>query len=195
MVNTGKWQVAGGGHEFTISRTYSLFGPSSAETTTTLKIICTIKSSPEVNWVCSDLRFNFKPFRLPHERPIVLGLFTEEPKGALVEVQALPVPEDSRDALLDVVMLVHHDDVTKLLRALSSGNELTFVLMNPAAPNEKSFVKDAPEFLARLSLPNDQEFKNLYDETCEQVAHCQDATRARQLGEGWYRRRTPGRDA
>lgn len=195
IANTGKWQVAGSGHEFTISRTYSLPDLSSAETTATLKIICTIKSSPEVNWVCSDLRFNFKPLRLPHERPIVLGLFTDEPKGALVEVRALPVPKDNRDALLDVVMLVHSDDVTKLLRALLSGKELTFVLMNATAPDEKPFVKAPPEFLARLSLPNDQEFKKLYDEACEQVAHCQDATRARQLGEGWYRRRSPGRDA
>jgi hypothetical protein len=195
VVNAGKWQLAGSGQEFTLHRTYSWSAPSSAETTAALKIICTIRSSPEANWVFSDLHFNFKPFRIAHERSIVLGLFTDEPKGALVEVKALPVPEDSRDALLDVVMLAHRDDVTKLLRALSSGKGLTFALMNPAPPDEKPFLKDAPELLARFALPNDPEFKELYDEACEQVANWQDATRERQLEEGWYRRRTPGRDA
>jgi hypothetical protein len=37
----------------------------------------------------------------------VLGLFTDEPKGALVEVEAIPVPEESRNTMFDVVMLVH----------------------------------------------------------------------------------------
>jgi hypothetical protein len=125
----------------------------------------------------------------------VLGLFTDEPKGALVEVEAIPVPPEGRTTLLDVVMLVHPDDTYKLLRALASGDDLHFSLMEPAPPEEEPFLDDPLDCLARFVLANDGEFKDLYDETIENVAECQDATRERQLSENWYRRRTPGRNA
>ncbi len=182
------WKVNGSGHEYTLSRTYSSPGKA-------VEIICTVKSSPEVNFVVSDLRFQFKPLRLRQNGSLVLGLFTDEPKGALVEVEAIPVPEEGRNTMLDVVMLVHRDDAHKLLRALASGDDLNFALMNPAPPEEKPFLSNPLECLARFVLANDDAFKELYEETVEKVSVCQDATRARQLGERWYRRRTPGRDA
>jgi hypothetical protein len=182
------WKIDGSGHEYTLSRTHS-------STRGTAKIICTVKSSPEVNFVVSDLRFNFEPLRLEQKGSLVLGLFTDEPRGALVEVEAIPVPEESRNTLLDVVMLVHREDSHKLLRALASGDDLHFVRTKPAPPEEKPFLADPLECLARFVLANDDAFKDLYEETVEKVSVCQDATRARQLGEHWYRRRTPGRDA
>jgi hypothetical protein len=105
------WKIDGGGHEYRLSRTYSSpRGPAA-----TLEIICTVKSSPEVNFVVSDLRFSFTPLSLEQEGSLVLGLFTDEPKGALVEVEAIPVPEEDRNTMLDVVMLVHQEDAHKLL--------------------------------------------------------------------------------
>jgi len=185
------WKTIGSGHEYTLSRTYST--PRGAATT--LEIICTVKSSREVNFVVSDLRFRFKPFRLERKGSLVLGLFTDEPKGALVEVEAIPVSEESRTTMLDVVMSVHREDAHKLLRALASGDDLHFALTNPAPPEEKPFLSTPLQSLAYVLLANDDAFKDLYEETIEKVSVCQDATRARQLGEGWYRRRTPGRDA
>jgi hypothetical protein len=141
----------------------------------------------------ADLRF--RPLRLEQEGSLVLGLFTHEPKGALVEVEAIPVAEESQNTMLDVVMLVHREDAHKLLRALASGDDLHCALMNPAPSEEKPFLSDPLECLARFVLTNDDVFKGIYEETVEKVSVCQDATRAGQLGEGWYRRRTPGRDA
>jgi hypothetical protein len=181
-------KINGSGHEYTLSRTYS-------SSRATVEIICTVKSSPEVNFVVSDLRFQFKPLRLERNGSLVLGLFTDEPRGALVEVEAISVPEESRNTLLDVVMLVHREDSHKLLRALASGDDLHFALMKPAPPEEKPFLADPLECLARFVLANDDAFKDLYEETVEKVSVCQDATRARQLSEHWYRRRTPGQDA
>jgi len=137
-----------------------------------------VKSSPEVNFVVSDLRFQLKPLRLEQEGSLVLGFFTDEPKGALVEGEAIPVPEERQNAVLDVVMLVHREDAHKLLRALASGDDLHFALMNPAPPEEKPFVSNPPECLARFVLANDNAFKDLYEETVEKVSVCQDATRA-----------------
>ena len=180
-----EWQVEGSGHEYTLTRTYS-----SAEAT--VRIICTVKSSPEVNFVVTDLRFQFKPLALKQDGPLVLGLFTDEPKGALVEVEALSVSAENRSRLLDVVMLAHRDDTHKLLRALASGDHLHFMIVNAAPPEEEPIVGDPLDCLARFVLENDSEFKDLYDGTVEKVAVCQDATRERQLNENWYRRRSPG---
>jgi hypothetical protein len=182
------WEIDGSGHEYTLSRTFST-------PTATVRIICTVKSSPEVNFVVSDLRFQFKPLRLEPDGSLVLGLFTNEPKGALVEVEAIPVPVEGRSSLLDVVMLAHREDTHKLLRALISGDDLHFALMKPAPPEKEPFLDDPLDRLARFVLANDDEFKDLYEETVEKVAECQDATRERQLNENWYRRRTPGRNA
>jgi len=82
----------------------------------------------------------------------MLGLFTDEPKGALVEVEAIPVPEESRNTMFDVVMLVHREDAHKLLRALASGDDLHFALMNPAPPEEEPFLSDPLQCLAKTSF-------------------------------------------
>jgi hypothetical protein len=184
----GVWKVNGSGHEYTLSRIFS-----SAETA--VEIICTVKSSPEVNFVVSDLRFHFKPLRRLESGSLVLGLFTDEPKGALVEVETIPALEQGRSASSDVTMLVHREDAHKLLRAISSGDDLHFAVMNPAPPEERPFLNDPLECMARLVLANDDAFKELHEEVVEKVSACQDATHARQLGEHWYRRRSPGRDS
>ena len=126
---------------------------------------------------------------------LVLGLFTDEPKGALVEVETVSVPEDFPDAEFDMMMNVHREDVHKLLRALSSGDDLHLALMKPAPPEEEPFLDEPLDCLVRFELANDSAFKELYEETVEKVSVCQDATHARQLGENWYRRRTPGLNA
>lgn len=179
------WNVTGGGHGYRLSRTYS--SPQA-----TVEVVCMVQNSPEVNFVVPALSFYFKPLHLKQECSLVLGLFTDEPKGALVEVTAIPAPEESRSTMLDVAMHLHPEDVPKILRALSSRQDLHFVIANPAPPDEKPFLSNC---LVQLVLPNDGAFKIPYDNAVESVLVSQDATRARQLGEGWYRRRSPGVDA
>jgi hypothetical protein len=181
------WEVAGGGHEYRLSRVYSTANG-------TVEILCTVKSSPEVNFVVSDLSFRFKPLRTPRGS-LVIGLFTDDPKGALVEVQAIPVPEEHRSRMLDVVMHVHREDTPKLLRALTSGNDVNFLIAKAASASERPFLTVPIAPLVHLMLSNDRMFKSVYEEAVEKVLWCQDATRTRQLNEGWYRRRTPGLDA
>jgi hypothetical protein len=98
-----------------------------------------VRSSREVNFVISDLRFNFRPLRLASEQSLVLGFYTDEPKGALAEVEALPVPEGNAD-LLDVVLIVHEGDTHKLLRVLASDHDIHFALMNPASPEDRPIL-------------------------------------------------------
>lgn len=182
------WQVGGGGHEYRLSRTYS--SPWAA-----VEVVCIVRSSPELNFVVPILSFYVKPLRLKQECPLVLGLFTDEPKGALVEVNAIPAPEELRNKVPDVAMHLHQDDVHKILRALSSGHNLHFLIANPAPPNQRPFLSIPINCLIQLELPKDAEFKLLYDQVVEKISVSQDATRARQLNEAWYRRRSPGRDA
>jgi hypothetical protein len=95
---------------------------------------------------------------------------------------------------LDVVMLVHREDAHKLLRALALRRRSSLCTNDSGSPEEKSFLIYPLECLARFVLANDEAFKELYERTVEKVSICQDATRARQLGEGWCRRLTPRRD-
>jgi hypothetical protein len=182
------WKIVGSGHEYALSRSYSSHRGA-------VEIVCTVKSSHEVNFVVCDLRFYVQRLRLKPKGFLVLGLFTDEPKGALVEVETISDPEAAHNPMPDVMMQVHREDAHKLLRALASGDDLHFALMNPAPPEQKPFLTHPMECLARFVLSNDGEFKELYEETVEKISVCQDATRARQLGEGWYRRRTPGQNA
>jgi hypothetical protein len=153
-----------------------------------------VESSPEVNFVVSDIDFRFKPLRVT-KSSLVVGLYTDEPKGALVEVETIPVPPGFPADMLDVALRVHREDTPKLLRALNSGKDLHFLITNAVSPREKPFLSLPVKTLAHLLLRNDDTFKFLYEQTVERILISQDATRARQLSEGWYRRRTRGVDA
>jgi len=176
------WSVTGSGHEFTLSRKYSSQGE-------TIEIICDVRSSKEVNSVVSDLRVRFSASHFHQHKTLVLGLFTDEPKGALVEVEVIG---SAGHGASDIVMLVHREDAHKILRAIASGDDLHFAMMRPAPPDEEPFLGDPHDSLARYVLANDGQFKVAYEDAIEKVSICQDATRARQLRENWYRRRTPG---
>jgi hypothetical protein len=181
------WTVAGGGHKYEIFSTH----PTREGT---VAIVCTVESSPEINFVVADLSFRFKPLRVA-KSSLVVGLYTDEPKGALVEVEAIPVPPGFPADMLDVALRVHRDDTPKLLRALTSGKDLHFLITNAAPPRERPFLAIPIRTIAHLMLYNDDTFKSLYEQTVERILISQDATRARQLSEGWYRRRTRGVDA
>ena len=179
------WFVTGSGHEFTLSRKYSSRGE-------TIEIICDVRSSKEVNHVVSDLRVRFSAFHFHQHKSLVLGLFTDEPKGALVEVEVIG---PDRSGASDIMMLVHREDAHKILRAIASGDDLHFAMITPAPPDEEPFLNDPLDSLAKYVLANDGQFKVAYEEAIEKVSICQDATRARQLRENWYRRRTPGENS
>lgn len=92
---------------------------------------------------------------------------------------------------VDVGLCPHPDDVIKCVRALSSGKDMTFMLLEPLPPDQEPFLALPLRPLLRLTLPNDIRFKQLYDEQYDRLSTAQDATRARQFREGWYRRRSP----
>jgi hypothetical protein len=183
-----KWKRTGGGHEYRLLRAYT----SSHDGDVRLEIECIVESSKEVSSIDTRLIFRLKPFRQSHNGSLVVGLFTSQPKGAFVEVKSITVPPENRDDFLDVVLQVHNGDVHKTLRALTAGDEMHFLLIAPTPADQEPCLGDKPTYYARFALENDDVFKELYDDTVERVEVCQDATRARQLGEKWYRRRTPG---
>jgi hypothetical protein len=49
-------------------------------------------------------------------------------------------------------LTVHREDAHKLLRALASGDDLHFALMNPAPPEEEPFLSDPLQCLAKTSF-------------------------------------------
>jgi hypothetical protein len=132
---------------------------------------------------------NFASVRLPLETTLVMGFFTEALKGGFVEVQALPVPEEYRDEMLDIVMHVHEDDIPKCLDAFRAGSTIQFILAHAPQPPAPPNIGSSSDLLAEHSLPNDTRFKELYDQCYDQIERSHHATRARHLREGWYRRR------
>jgi hypothetical protein len=67
---------------------------------------------------------------------------------------------------------------------------MTFFILSPAPPELEPFLKQPFDPLLKFNLPNDLGFKRLYGEVRDQIERSHDATRARQLREGWYRRRS-----
>ena len=197
MIHTpsrSRWESQNGGVilEHRISRTYRSSEMLSPNPNMTLRIDCTITVSNDVNWMKSVLAIRLQPFRLLAEKALIMGLSTADSKGGLVEVLAIPIAQKSVNSP-EVVLRMHEDDVPKCLRALSSGSDMTFILINqsePEPPPECSFVKLPAKPIVTLALPNDLEFKGFYDAACKLVAASQDATWARHLSEGWYRKRS-----
>jgi hypothetical protein len=167
---------------------YRRVGSPSPNATATLRIECGLTSF-EANRIPCSLRLNFRPFQIERTTTLVMALFTEELKGGLVEVQARPIPQDARSKLLDIALNVHEDDVPKCLNALCAGTPFCFGLIKPVEPSGKSFLDLPPDFMVRLDVPNDLDFKRLYEQSYAQIERSHEATRARHLREGWYRRR------
>lgn len=193
-VSSGSWSVHGGGIvlDYRLSGIYRLSGLAPPEINGMLRFDCML-TSHEANRIDCGLRVHLKPFHLSDKKSFIMGLFpTDGSTGGLVEVLAIPNIWDA-DAKTETSFCVHEDDVPKCLRAISSGKELNFLIIdqeNPPPDPTRSFVKLPVDPLVNLRLTNDQEFKRIYEETCDKIEISHDATRARQLGEGWYRKRS-----
>ena len=192
-VNPGKWEVLGGGSilDYGVVRTWSWSGFPEPNTTASLRIECGLTSF-EANRVVCRLNLRFRPIKIQQTATLVMALFTEEPKGGFVEVQAIPMLQEWRinnSSDFDIAMNIHEDDVPKCLDALCSGTPFNFGLLKPVEPTNKTFLSLPPDFIVRLSVPNDLDFKRLYEQSYSQIERSHEATRARHLGEGWYRRR------
>lgn len=187
-VESDKWSTNIGGPLLggAIRRSYSWPGPGGQRMKA--RFNCHLDSI-EANRVTLSLSVHVGPIHLQSKTAMVMGLFTDELKGGLVEVEAIPIAEQYRDDGLNVVMHVHEDDIPKCLDALRAGTSFHFLLgpspPPPAAPN----ITPENKFTIALPLPNDATFKSLYEQGLEQVEKSHRATRARHLQEGWYRRR------
>jgi hypothetical protein len=186
------WQVEGGGPvlHYKLTRTYDRVPAKHPnDPATTISIRVSLTGSKDNNSIDRVLRIHLRPFRVPKET-LVMGLFTaDQAFGGFVEVHALPVPSNAPRDLLDAVLCVHKDDVTKCLRALSSGRDLILALTAPAKPDAEPFVELLLKSALTFELSNDLEFKLRHDHASSLIEKGQDATRARHLREGWYRRR------
>jgi hypothetical protein len=169
-VDVSKWQVQRGEGSVDepppsdeLSRIYHFSRMKGDHPTATLRIVCTVQASLE-NGLAGEaanihrrLRFYLWPFRLPHEASFRMRLLTEdESEEGLFDVLASPLGGDKDTAVIAKFGGKH--DVTRCLAALMSGKRMTFMLA------------DDTESLVNFRLPNDGEFKRLYDETCDRLA-------------------------
>jgi hypothetical protein len=185
-VDSGKWSLDGGGGLllYHLTRTYNF---SEQTPDATVRIYFIVKSTDDLT-ISTGLRIFLKPFALKKEWKLVLGLFTKDYEGAFMEVNALPNVAGGLFGL-DAAICVHDDDVPKCVSAISSGKEMAFLILHTLPPKAEPFLKPPLDPLVNLNLPNDPEFKQLYAEVCEKIEQSHNATRARHLREGWYRRR------
>jgi hypothetical protein len=165
-VSSDEWQVENKSSDFDepameeLSRTYKFSGLKSPDTGATLKIVCALECSlmndgENVN-LGRRLRFYLSPFKLPHEAPFEMRLTTMDgTKGGEFDVLAEPVNHGSDTAL--IAKYAGKSDVANCLTAIMSGKDMIFTL------------RDENESLVSFGLPNDREFKRLYDETCERL--------------------------
>jgi hypothetical protein len=118
-----------------------------------------------------------------------MGLFTEEGRGGLVEVKALHADEEWRQGVFDTVMHVHEDDVPRCVDAMRAGKPFNFLLAPSLPPPNPSNISTETKWIVGFELPNDGMFNALYKVGYEHVEASHNATWARHLSEGWYRRR------
>jgi hypothetical protein len=143
-----------------LSRTYSFSSMRSPETTATLRIVCSLAASLVNNGEAVSLdrrlRFYLRPFRLPHEADFIMRFSTSDgTQGGEFDVVAGPVENDSDTAL--IAKYGGRSDVASCVAAIMSGKDMVFKL------------RDEQESLVNFGLPNDREFKRLYDETCKRL--------------------------
>jgi hypothetical protein len=140
-----------------LSREYRFSGPRASDPPAIFKIVCTLQSAGDSVSINRRLRFYLTPFRLTHEAPFVLRLqSTDNAEGGAFDVLASPVAVETDTAIFS--KFGGRNDVATCLKAMMSGRDLLFTLA------------DATENLVKLPLPNDQEFRRLYEETCQRLA-------------------------
>lgn len=103
------------------------------------------------------LKIYLRPFRLPNSAEFVMEMLAaDKSSGGRFTVLATPVGADQYSAVIE--KFKGPEDVGKCLAALRSGKDLFFTL------------RDENEPLVRLPLPNDGEFRRLYDDACNRMA-------------------------
>ena len=184
------WEAKGGGAllSYRITRTFTFPDITTPDGVCTLRIDVGLDSSSEMNGVEHTARLHLRPFPLSTNKLFVMGFFTSGSKGGFLEIEAIPNIWEPDEALT-AALCVHQDDVTKFLRALLSGGAITFVLLDVVASDLPSTVSPPFDPYVKLILPNDLSFGSLYKQTIENLTMGEDATRARHISEGWYRRR------
>jgi uncharacterized protein len=201
-VDFSKWQVSrevgpplisdafGGDRSgIELSRIYNFSGlQGGPDTTATLKLECRLESGFVGFGINSSLFLFFRPFLLANEKSLLMGLFTsDQSKAEMYEVCASPV-EGARDTVLLAVGLGAHgkEDVQKCVAAISSGKEMFFMLGDVPDRSKAGDEQTGP--FVKLPLPNDGEFKQLYNDTYERLmCAAQDATRDTSFLERWQR--------
>lgn len=146
-----------------ISRIYDYSDGQTAKKTATIRIDCRLEQGFGGFSVNSFFSMYFKPFRVPEDTPFVMGLLTPDYGGNFVMVTARPLEGDPDTSLL---FASGKEDADKCIGALLAGKHLSFTLMQ-IEPKEN---------LVKLPIPNDGEFKRLYDKAYNRLAHGEDAS-------------------
>ena len=173
-VDVSNWQVQhkdsgfdGTQRSAEVSRIYHISGMRGPNPTATLRIVCAlgcslISGSDDQVRIHRRLRFYLWPFFLPREASFAMRLHTmDQSQGEIFNVNASPLEGDPDTAVIDSYS--GKDDVGNCFNILMSGKDMTFMLA------------DQKETLVDFLLPNDQEFKRLYDETCVRLAEAETA--------------------
>jgi hypothetical protein len=132
-----------------------------------------------IHSVHSSLLVRLWPLRLPSQMlreslgmmsaNLTMGLITDDQsRGGTANVVATPMQQDPDSLLLSP--LFDNESKSKFIGAILSGKEMIFALANES------------QSLARLPLPNDDEFNRLYDETYDRIRRAQDASKRRIFG-------------
>jgi hypothetical protein len=173
-VKYSKWQITRGPSSIDgprpneeLTRTYELSGLAPPDTTATFGVICKLESEGLEGGIDAEqaglklncqIRFYLRPFRLPHDATFVMGLFTEDQsKGGEFDVLASPVDRDTSV----FAKFGGRNDTRTCLDVMMAGKDINFTLA------------DEKESLVKLRLPNDGEFKRLFDETSDRLARAE----------------------
>ncbi len=174
-MTSGKWQM----QEKRIARQYAFPDMPTPESTTSLRIVCSLMRHPN-GVVGTYLRFYLRPYvhllpdRQPFDpedglvkAPFSVGLFAAgsgigtqaDPllRGGLFEVSACGIEDEPETVLLDVT---EERDAILGVKAISTGEELTFTVYDNEAD---------PPVKLRLELPNDRDFARLYSQRRAEV--------------------------
>jgi hypothetical protein len=166
-VKVGQWQSVGSA----MTRVYEFANQPPLEMTGVLRIECWVSRHP-TGVIGTNLCFYLKPYLYlrPSRRPFAddlrsaafsvglvaagSGAGTEASpllQGGLVQVSVSSAGETPDTAFL---LVNTKEDVTRCIQAISSGNELTFTLVD---------YETEPPVKFRLQLPNDRRFSRLYN--------------------------------
>ena len=102
------------------------------------------------------LRLYLAPFRLPHEAPFVMRLVTADQR-INKKFDVLGAPLDSGSDTAVFARFGTMSDVGDIIDVLMYGQEIRFML------------EDDTESLVQFGLPNDGQFKRMYEESCTRL--------------------------